>query len=265
MTKVIAAIDSSAAAMPVLATARALADMLGSDLEALHVRVDGDRVPAAAAAAAGVPLREVAGVPVDELVKAGGADDVVSVVVGARGTRFARPTLGETALAVATSLSKAVVVVPPEAAHPGRLERVLVPLEGTASTSTAPRDVIERAADADLEVVVVHVLDEDSLPSFTDQPQHEEEAWAEEFLARYCPSGVGAVQLETRIGRREELVPAVAEEVGADLIALGWTRTLAADRAPVVQAALAGSVPVVLIPVEAPIRLRTPVAAGVPV
>jgi nucleotide-binding universal stress UspA family protein len=263
MTKVIAAIDNSAAATPVLATGRALADLMSSELEALHVRVDGDRIAAAAAAAAEVPLREVSGTPVDELVRAGSADDVVAVVMGARGMPLSRHALGETALKVATALPKPVAVVPPEVAHPGRLERVLVALEGTLSTSLAPRQVIELAADADLDLVVVHVLDEDSLPSFTDQPQHEESAWADEFLARYCPWGGGSVQLETRVGRREELVPAVASDVDADLIALGWARTLASDRAPVVHAALAGTVPVVLVPVEVSGPVRDRATAGV--
>lgn len=263
MTKVIAAIDNSAAATPVLATARALAGVFGSELEAVHVLVDGDRIAASAAAAAGVPLREVSGTPVDELVRAGRDDGVVAVVLGARGTPLSPRALGETALKVATSLPKPVVVVPPEVAHPGRLERVLVPLEGTVPTSLAPREVIELAADADLDFVVVHVLDEDSLPSFTDQPQHEEAAWAEEFLARYCPWGVGSVQLETRIGRREELVPAVANDVDADLIALGWARTLEADRAPVVHAALAGTVPVALVPAEVSSTVRDFAESGV--
>jgi nucleotide-binding universal stress UspA family protein len=262
MTKVIAAIDNSVAARPVLATARALADLFGADVEALHVRVDGDRVAAGVAAAEGVPLREVSGDAVEELIEAGSEDDVVCAVIGARGTRLKRRALGETALAVAASLAKPVAIVPPDAAHAGRLRRVLVPLEGTASTSLAPRPVVDLAGDAALDVVVVHVLDEDSLPSFTDQPQHEEAAWADEFLARYCPWGVDSVQLEIRIGRREELVPAVAQDVDADLIALGWSRVLAADRAPVVHAALAGTVPVVLIPVEAPSRVRERARAG---
>jgi nucleotide-binding universal stress UspA family protein len=256
MTKVIAALDNSVAARPVLATARALADLFGADVEALHVLVDGDRVAAGVAAAEGVPLNELSGDPMKELIGAASEDDVVCAVIGARGTRLKPRALGETALAVATSLSKPVAVVPPDAPHAGRLGRVLVPLEGNVSTSLAPRAMLELAGDAALDVVVVHVLDEDSLPSFTDQPQHEETAWADEFLARYCPWGVDSVQLEVRIGRREELVPAVAYDVGADLIALGWSRALAADRAPVVQAALAGTVPVILIPVEAPARVR---------
>ena len=74
--------------------------------------------------------------------------------------------------------------------------------------------------------------------SFTDQPQHEGEAWNQEFLARYCPWGVGLVRFETRVGSAAAVVPAVAEETGCDLIALGWSQDLAAGRAGVVRAAL---------------------------
>jgi hypothetical protein len=70
-------------------------------------------------------------------------------------------------------------------------------------------------------------------------------------LRRYCPWGIGAVQLEVRVGRSEELVPLVAAEERVDLIALGWSQELAEGRAPVVRAALArGRTPVMLVPVQ---------------
>jgi nucleotide-binding universal stress UspA family protein len=100
-------------------------------------------------------------------------------------------------------------------------------------------------------VVVLHVHDEDSLPAFTDQPQHETSAWVDEFLARYCPWGVGDVRFEICVGRPDEEVLRTAEETGADLIALGWSRSLAGGRGPIVRAVLErGRVPVLLIPVD---------------
>jgi hypothetical protein len=126
-----------------------------------------------------------------------------------------------------------------------------VPLEGTVSTSLAPKRVLELAAEASLDIVVLHVVDEASLPAFTDQPQHENEAWAREFLERYCPLGLGGLKLELRVGTPEELVPQVAQEVDVDLIALGWSRELEGDRARVVRAALSRAHrPVLLLPVE---------------
>ena len=54
MKRVIAAIDNSAAAPPVLAMARAVASALGGELEVLHVIEDGDETARASAQAVGV-------------------------------------------------------------------------------------------------------------------------------------------------------------------------------------------------------------------
>lgn len=251
MKKILAALDNSLAGKPVLTTAHALGAVLGATTEAIHVQIDGDRTARNTAAAAGVALRTLHGTVVDCIVEAGDADDVVALVLGARGTPGGRRPLGGTATAVATALLKPVVIVPPDADPPAALRRILVPLEGSRSTSLAPRSLLELAREAQIDVVALHVLDEDSIPSFTDQPQHEHGAWAREFLARYCPSGLGTVQLETRVGRSDELVSLMAEECGCDLIALGWSRELAPGRAPVVRGTLERShVPVMLIPVR---------------
>jgi len=101
-------------------------------------------------------------------------------------------------------------------------------------------------------VLALHIHDERSIPSFTDQPQHEQSAWAAEFVRRYCPWGIDEVRLETRVGRIGELIPLVAMESSCDLIALGWSQELSSDRAPVVRETLArANLPVLLVPVLA--------------
>jgi nucleotide-binding universal stress UspA family protein len=248
--KVIAALDNSLAARPVLATTIALGRMLPADVEALHVRVDGQRIAHNTAAAENVELRTARGPVVERLLEAAEPDDVAVLVVGARGSPLGRRPLGGTALAVATSLGKPLVVVPPDARRVGQLKRVLVPLEAAAE-SHAPRAIITLTEEARLDVVVLHVLQEHELPLFTDQPQHEQPARVEEFLRRHCPWGIDRVSFEVRVGRCEELVPLVAEQTEADLIALGWAQELAPDRAPVVRAVLARAhVPVLLVPVH---------------
>jgi len=250
MTKVLAAVDNSLVCKAVLDTARSVGELLGADVEAVHVGHGEERTVRAAAENAAVPLRFASGGVVDILGEEGSASDVAALVIGARGIASDPRPLGTTALAVATSLLKPVVLVPPDAAASKAPRRVLVPLEGTVSTSLAPRSIIEVAGEANLDVVVLHVHDAASLPSFTDQPQHEGAAWAREFLARYCPWGVGLVQFETRVGTSAVVVPAVADECGCDLIALGWSRDLAPGRAPVVRATLERArVPVMLVPV----------------
>jgi nucleotide-binding universal stress UspA family protein len=188
---------------------------------------------------------------VPALIEAGMAEDVVALVLGARRTPAGARPVGGTAFEVMRALPKPLAIVPPDASTPGRLRRVLVPLEGTGSTSIAPQSVIKLARAAKLEVVIVHVLDDASLPAFTDQPQHETTAWRQEFLARWCPWGVKDLRVDMRVGVREEQILAAAEEDDADIIALGWSQELAGGRAPVVRTVLErGRVPILLIPVR---------------
>ena len=186
----------------------------------------------------------------ESLVAAARSDDVEALVLGSRGMPGPRPA-GRTAIEVIGSITKPVVVVPPLARPAKHVQRVLLPLEGTTSTSLAPAAALELALDADVELIALHVYDERSLPSFTDQPQHETEAWTREFVARYCPQGVRSVRLELRVGRPEEHVLRVAEEYDVDLIALGWNQSLVPGRAAIVRAVLErGSTPLLLIPVQ---------------
>jgi nucleotide-binding universal stress UspA family protein len=249
--KLIAALDNSLATSAVVATAGSLARLFGARVEAVHVGDDRDRIAARAAASADVELRLLHGPAVPALVDAASSEDVVAVVVGTRRLPLTDRPLGATALELITSLLKPVVAVPPDSIPAGRLRRVLVPLEGTASTSLAPKALIELARDADVEIVLVHVHDAATIPAFTDQPQHQARAWSEEFVARYCPWGVGKVTVALRVGRREEEILAAANETDADLIALGWAQELAAGRAPVVREVLErGHIPVLLVPVR---------------
>jgi nucleotide-binding universal stress UspA family protein len=252
MRHVLAALDRSPAAKPVLAAARALAALFDTEVTALHVRVDGADLPRSLTARAGVPLRIVDGDVAQKLIEAAEANDVAALVIGARGTPTDPRCLGATAVAVATTVAKPLVVVPPHADPHATYTRVLVPLEGNAVTSLAPRSLIELAAGAGLDVVVLHVLGLETMPAFTDQPQHEHTVWANEFLARHCPWGSGTARLETRLGRGEDLVPLVAHELSCDLIVLGWSQQFTAGRARVARATLErSSVPVMLVPIRA--------------
>ena len=239
MTRVIAAVDNSLAARPVLATAQSLADLLGSTVDPIHVQTNGTRVASNETAAAGLELRVPRAPRSCGFGEVAGAGDVAAVVVGACGTPASSRPVGSTAFELIESIDKPVVVVPPDVARAGALSRVIVPLEGTLSSlarATSPhRDRLR----CEPRRRGLHVHDEASLPAFTDQPQHETDAWAEEFLARYVPSRFGDVRLEVRVGRRNEEVLRAAEELDADLIALGWSQDLAPGRAPVVRGARA--------------------------
>jgi nucleotide-binding universal stress UspA family protein len=253
MSVVIAALDNSAAAEPVVATATRLAELYSADARAIHVPEDGSETASAAARAANLQLESISGSPVERLTSAAGEPAVRAIVVGARGRPSGRRPAGRTALALITSIGKPVVVVPPDVSRPERIESVLVPLDGSRASAVALAGTINLARESGLEVVVLHVREEESLPRFADHLQHEARVWAEEFIARNCPLPPEEVRLELRVGRPDEQLIQVALETDVDLIAMGWSQNLDAARAAVVREALTRSpVPILLLPVEPP-------------
>lgn len=247
-TKVLAAIDTSAAAGPVLATAIAIGKLYDASVEAVHIREGAEATARAAADHAGIPLRTFGGDPLATLVSVALEDDVVALVLGTRSVPFGKRPAGHIVVDVITTVRKPTVVVPPQARPAEQIDRILVPLEGTRDSAAALASVVERARPRNIEIVVLHVRDAATLPRFSEQPQHETEAWAEEFLAR-CGCSPGEVRLEVRVGTPADQVVRVAEDARCQLVALSWAQVLAPRRAAVVRHALEEStIPVLLIP-----------------
>lgn len=255
MRIVIAAIDNTPVAHRVAAVARAAANLLGVSAEAVHVLEDGGDEAEAAARSAGLALRTVEGDPAEVLVREAAAEGVAGLVIGARRLPtaiHAVAAVGSVTLRVITSAAAPVVVVPAEGSAPERFHRVLVPMDESPATAASVRAAID-LADDDVQITLLHVYDEASLPSFDDQPQYESEVWADEFTARYAPAARGHVDLALRVGSPAEEVLAAATELPADLIALGWGQDLSTNHAGVVRAVLRRSrVPVVLMPLSLP-------------
>jgi nucleotide-binding universal stress UspA family protein len=220
VSRILAAIDSSLAARPVLATAAALAPVLGADVEALYVAEEESQTPRDCAASFGFPFCRLSGDPLRRITESAAADDVVAVAIGARGRPSKRRT-GHLAREVADATDKPVLVVPPDAKPPARLHTVVIAMEGTPGKARSLRAAVAVAAGADLELVVVHVDDEDSIPSFSDQVAHETESYAQEFLSRYL-HGAPKARLELRIGVPADEIIGVADSTMADLLAVGW-------------------------------------------
>lgn len=198
MTRVVAAIDDTPSAGALLASAAAVAQLFDATLEAVHVRSDGCEIAAGHVRTARVPLEIVDGGVVESLVAMGREHDVAALVLGTREEHTADKPLGSTALAVVGGVEKPIVLIPPRAAPLERIRRVLLPLEGTRRTSLAPATVLEVARSAEVDVIVLHVFDEASLPEFTDQPQHETEAWTTESWRATAPAA------SARSGSRSE-------------------------------------------------------------
>lgn len=259
MSRVVAAIDNSSAARPVLTAGATLSRLLRADLEAVHVRENGDLAAKAAATAAVIPLEELLvdelpGSKIRALLEAAEPVDVEAMVVGARATRITPLPAGHVALELIVSLHKPLMVVPPHAVAAALFRRILVPLDGTPATAAALARTIELAQESEADVIALHVHTEHTLPLFGDQPQHELEVWKREFLARNCPHADN-VRLEVRVGIPGEHVLRAAAENKADLIALGWAQNLEEGRAAVVREALERSdLPILLLPVSGATR-----------
>jgi nucleotide-binding universal stress UspA family protein len=249
MTEVLAAIDNSLAARPVLIMARALAEVLGADVAALHVddENDGGQTALRVAESLGIEYRQCGGDPLSCICEAAGRDDVVGVVIGARRDPVSHHT-GHLAGQVADAVDKPVVVVPPDADPTAHLHRVVIAMEGSRHKSKALKSAVEVAAGADLDLTVVHVDDETSIPSFSDHAAYDAESYAHEFLARYLV-GAPDAHLELRIGTPTDAIIDVTD--GADLLAIGWPQHATAERGAVAHELLDRShVPVLLIALD---------------
>jgi nucleotide-binding universal stress UspA family protein len=249
VTTILAAVDASAAAQPVLDTATGLGRTLRRPVVAIHVRQDGTEAERLLTERAGIELRLATGTPAEAIVAALDQADVALAVVGARDHPAGRRPAGSTALAVATHAAKPVGVVPPEPRDPppAGLHRVLVPLDGTADTARAVEQTMGWFAGSGVEIVSLHVFDATIVPRFWDRPEHDHAAWTREFLTRNAP--VAGTRLQVRSGWPSDRVLEVASAEGADMIALGWGRRLAPDRAVVVREVLTRTpVPVILLP-----------------
>jgi nucleotide-binding universal stress UspA family protein len=256
MTTLIAAIDDSAAALPVLEVARRIATLLDVDVEAVHVQEDGSGSTATAVAtAAGVPLhmRALEAGVVATLAAEAHDRDAIAVVAGARGLPAGATPAGHIALDLLQSLKRPVVVVPPNAID-RPLHRVLVAVEGDGE-SHALRALFDRIGDTPTpEVIALHVLEPKDLPPFADSPVLEAEAFAHEFLLRTAGPVVAdpaRVRLEMRVGNAPDALRDAAHELDVDLVVLAWHCDLSKGHGRLVREMLEeGLVPLALFPLS---------------
>jgi nucleotide-binding universal stress UspA family protein len=252
MRIVLAALDNSAAARPVVEVAQRLAALLDARVEAVHVREDGVGLVANETAdRARVPLRlrdgDVDAALADEACEC----DAVVVVIGARGRPGGASPAGHIALDLVQSLDRPIVVVPPHATD-RPLRRVLVAVEGDGE-SHALRGLFEQLGDRPTpDVVALHVLEPHDLPMFADSPVLEAEAFEREFMTRVASAVVpdlSRVRLETRVGDAPGALRDAVRELDVDLVVMAWHRDLSEGHGRLVREMLAeASVPVVLLP-----------------
>ena len=248
MGTVLAIIDNDGVRRQVLEAGAALAGVYGAHLEAVHVRVPYGIVPPIDDDI-DAPLRVLVGNVIQEIVDAIAAEDVVGAAIGARTDVADRRPGGEVAMEVASAVDKPLVLVPPQSPPltPGQRLRVLVPLDGTELAALTVRALVRRVADADVEIVVLHVFGDGSVPRFLDHAEHDLPVWADEFRARYCEDPTSRV--EWRRGSPGEAIAETARQEEVDGIIMGWGQELGRGRAAAVRSTLTdGGVPVILVP-----------------
>jgi nucleotide-binding universal stress UspA family protein len=129
------------------------------------------------------------------------------------------------------------------------VRRVLVAVEGDSESETLDMLASSLQAEQWPEIIALHVFEPDTLPMFADQPVHETDAWAQEFLHRVPHARHKHVRLEVRIGRAPDVVRNVSRELNVDMVVLSWRHDLGAGHAPIVREMLASSaVPLLLLP-----------------
>jgi Universal stress protein family len=250
MKVVLAALDGGPAARPVLEAALGIGQLTAATVEAVHVREDSADTPEGLTAHAGVPLR-LAKPPVTEsLLAAVSQPEVAVAVFGARAIPGGRRPVGHTALHVLERAEKPIVVVPPEAVgvSPRPFRRLLVPLEGSEESSRPVGESLRPLIASPIELIVLHVFTAATVPRTLDRPARDLSLWADEFLARFCPT---ADRIELRTGPVGGRVADVCASEDIDLVVLSWSRDVSTGHAAVIRDVLGdATIPVLLLPVR---------------
>jgi nucleotide-binding universal stress UspA family protein len=244
-------LDGSKQALSALPVAKVLGEIEGAILHILHV---GDQEAAEEELRTRL-TREVpvldrftietrVGTPAVEVLRVAEQIKPRVVVMCKHSGAEQRKMLGRTAMKVLQDAPCPVVLVPPErGATPWHLHHVMVPHDGTPSTSAALQPAADIAERGHAELLVVHVTDVKAAPAelgslttprYVDQPQHEWPAWTSEFvnrLACVCPLGHLHVRMLLAHGDTAAEILRLSERQSTDLIVLAWRGILDAPRA----------------------------------
>ncbi len=251
----LAALNHTPAVHEVLTAAVGMGEMIGADVEGLHV-AEGNRaarMALGATRAAGVHLSRRTG-PVAETILAALEDpDVVGAVMGTRALRGGPRPTGSVAQRVIAGMSKPVTFVPPEV---NRLsarapKHLLVPLDGGEDASTSYLEFERRIPrDPERETTVLLTFESNgTMPRMLDRPTRDLPAWGLAFVRSHCPGENRS--FAGRWGDPGNAVIEVAEETNSDLIVLSFKGNFGWEHGWVVREVLARSVvPVLLLPVS---------------
>jgi nucleotide-binding universal stress UspA family protein len=235
-------LDGSEQALAALPVAKVLGEIERVAVHILHV---GEREPAGAelrdrlahgtAVLDGLTITPRVGTPAAHILQVAREMKPRLIVMCKHSGAERGKMLGRTAMKVLQDAPCPVVLVPPErGATPWHLHHVLVPHDGTPTTSGALQPAAELADRAHAELLVAHVTNVRAAPAeagslttprYVDQPQHEWPAWSSEFvdrLACICPLGHLHVRMFLAHGDPAAEILRVSDRQSTDLIVLAW-------------------------------------------
>ena len=244
-------LDGSKQALAALPVAKVLGEIERAALHILHV---GEHEPAGeelrsrlgreAPVLDGFTIDARVGTPAAEILQVAGEMKPRLIVMCKHSGAERGKMLGRTAMKVLHDAPCPVVLVPPErGATPWHLHHVLVPHDGTPTTSAALQPAAELAERGRAELLVAHVTDIRAAPAepgslttprYVDQPQHEWPAWSSEFVKRLacvCPLGHLHVRIFLAHGNTAAEILRLSERQSTDLIVLAWRGRWEAPRA----------------------------------
>ena len=175
------------------------------------------------------------GMPAAEILQAAAEIKPRAIVMCKHSATEGKKMLGRTAMKVLHNALCPVVLVPPErGVRAWHLHHVMVPHDGTPSTSAALPPAAELAERGGAELLLVHVTDVRAAPTepgsltaprYVDQPQDEWPAWAGEFVNRLacgCPLGHLHVRTFLASGNTVAEILRLSKKQSTDLIVLAW-------------------------------------------
>ncbi len=197
----------------------------------------------------GLGVHTRVGAPNEEIVKAARELDPLLVVVCRNSRSESAKLLGRTATTVLREVSCPVVLVPPERGVASwQLQHMLVPHDGTPTTSAALKPAMELASRADAALLVAHVSHAKRVapsepgtfttPFYADQAHHEWPAWRDEFAERIrsiCPLGHLHVRVFLAHGDPASEILRLSEQQSTDLIVLAWRGKWESPRAAILK------------------------------
>ena len=144
------------------------------------------------------------------------------------------------ALAASAEAGLALYFPPAAVGMPLRLERMLVPHDGTPTTASSLRVVPDLVPNSRTEVIVLHVIETDlpdqagtlPAPRMLDHDGDDWIEWREEFGRRFFHRSTAVPRrLEVAVGCRSEMILRAARTLPADLMVMAWGGVLEAGRA----------------------------------